>query len=193
MILSLYVKCPNCLTVIDNSDLGLTEVDKPAPCCGATGEARIHWPSIKSLKFLEIVVGQNLESQDERRVAIVLLSTMLETLLEDIIWELLGTHAKIQLLKDITLDQNRGRERRIQLYDKLSDVSLKTLSSTNGLATFLDDWNLLSDLRNGIVHGQYYKGVKNEIDIIKRLKKDCLEAFKIIHSDVQRTLQTKVT
>jgi hypothetical protein len=144
-------------------------------------------------KFLEIVGNQDLNSNEERPIAIVFLCTAIELLLESSLWKLLGVHTKSRQLAEFVLENTWGKERRIRLYNKLSDCPLGDLFKSKGIATFLEDWDRLSKLRNDIVHGQYYSGGANEADLIRSVYANCLKAFAEIHNDVQRMLRLNVT
>lgn len=188
-----YQECPACGQVVYDPRLKLARVDEPAPCCGAFGKSRTVWPSFEVQKFLEIVGNQDLNSNEERPIAIVFLCTAIELLLESSLWKLLGVHTKSRQLAEFVLENTWGKERRIRLYNKLSDCPLGDLFKSKGIATFLEDWDRLSKLRNDIVHGQYYSGGANEADLIRSVYANCLKAFAEIHNDVQRMLRLNVT
>ena len=175
--------------VVHNPHYKLTRLDEPAPCCGASGQPRTRWPSLEVHKFLEIVGSQELNSDDERRVAIVFLCSALELLLEHSPWRLLAVHTNSRQLADFVLENTRGRERRIRLYTRLSDCPLGDLLKARGMLTFLDDWNQISELRNDIVHGQYFSNVENEADLIRNVHANCLKVFAEVHNDVQRMIR----
>ena len=182
-----YVECPACGKVI----FRLPASDEPAPCCGASGESRIIWPSLEVHKFLEFVYNQDFKSFDERRIAIVFLCAALELLLEQSIWKLLGAHVKSREVAEFVIDITRGRDKRIQLYNELSDCPLGNLLESKGIPTFLNDWNRLSKLRDNIIHGNYYADMENETDPIQSVLQDCLKVFAEVHNDVQRIIQAK--
>jgi hypothetical protein len=181
-----YVQCPACRKVVFDPGQKLVKLDELAPCCGSSGQPRIIWPSFEALKFLEIVSSQDLSSPDGRRIAIVFLCTVLELLLEDSLWELLEIHTNSRQLADAVLDSYRGRDKRIQLYNKLSDRKLKDLLQAEELLTFFEDWEHLSQLRNDIVHGQYSGGTDKEVDCIRHVSMNCLSAFVAVNNDIQR-------
>lgn len=180
-----YVQCPACGKIIPGSPSKLIRPDEPAPCCGATGEARLLWPSLEVHHFLELVHKQNLDSTNERRVAIVFLATVLELLLENVLWELVRTYTDSHQLAEYLFDTSWGKERRIRLYDKLSDRPLGELLQENGMGEFLKEWGELSSVRNKIVHGRYYASVATDADLIRHLSRDALKAFTLIHNEIQ--------
>ncbi|MGB7062215.1 MAG: hypothetical protein WBF13_07670 [Candidatus Zixiibacteriota bacterium] len=146
------------------------------------------WPTIQVWKFLDIVVSQDMDSPDERPTAIIFLCTAIELLLERVLWNLLDFHTKSEQLSEFVLDSNWGRERRIRLYNKLSDCSLGDLLKARNMSAFLDNWKQLSELRNQVVHGRYYTGGEEETDLIRSVYKDCLKVFADVHNDVQRMI-----
>jgi hypothetical protein len=184
-----YVQCPACGMIISDPKLSLTEKNKPAPCCGAFGQSRCIWPSFTVQKFLEIVDKQDLNSNEERPIAIVFLCSALELLLEQALWSLLDIHTKSEQLAQLILDSNRERDRRIKLYNKLSDCPLGDLLQSRNMATFLDEWDHLSELRNEVVHGRYYTGGEQETELIRNVYRNCLKTFAEVHNDVQRMIR----
>jgi len=185
-----YVECPACHTIVNDTNHKLIALDEPAPCCGATGEPRIMYPSLEVLKSLELVDNQDLNSSDELKVAIVFLCTALELLLENSLWKLLQLHTKSPQLLEFVLDSNRGRERRIQLYNKLSDRTLADLFNSCGLLTLLEEWTILSDLRNNVVHRQHLIMEKEKAAaVLRSVFEKCLPAFVAVHNDVQRRIR----
>lgn len=183
-----YLECPACGKVLYDKGYKLIRLDELAPCCGASGKSRGLWPSSEVLKFLEIVASQDLDSSDERPTAIVFLCTAVELLLERVLWNLLDLHTRSERLSDFVLDGNWGRERRIRLYNKLSDRSLGELLKARNASAFLENWKKLSKLRNQVVHGRYYTGGPKETDLIRSVHKDCLKVFADVHNDVQRMI-----
>jgi hypothetical protein len=184
-----YVQCPACGRVILDDQHRLTKLSEPAPCCGASGESRIVWPSIDAYHFLEIVARQDLNSPNECPIAIVFLCTLLELLLENSIWRLLQIHTKSGQLAELILESSSARDRRIKLYNKLADRPLGELLESRGMQAFLTDWSRLSGLRNDIVHGRYFSTVANEADLIRRVHDTCLTTFAEVHNDVQRIIE----
>ena len=122
-----YLKCPKCGKINYDPQLSLVELSKPAPCCGANGEPREMWPSIAVRMFYEVILKQDNNTQDGLRINIVFLSTALEVLLEDVLWELLELHTKSLTLAEVLFESNNGREKRIRLYNSLSDKKLSDL------------------------------------------------------------------
>jgi hypothetical protein len=184
-----YEECPACGQVVYDPRLKLARVDEPAPCCGAFGKSRTVWPSFEVQKFLEIVENQDLNSNEERPIAIVFLCTAIELLLESSLWKLLGVHTKSRQLAEFVLENTWGKERRIRLYNKLSDCPLGDLLQSRNMATFLDEWDHLSELRNEVVHGRYYTGGEQETELIRNVYRNCLKTFAEVHNDVQRMIR----
>ncbi len=191
MCKSPYVKCPSCYTVISDPERKLQNLAEPAPCCGDTGHIRISWPMEDVLMFFEIVRQQDLNETKDRRIAIVFVSTMLELLLENVLWELLSAHTKSLQLAESALDSYQGRERRIKLYNRLSDHSLRDFFIQHEFSSLLNDWEQLAKIRNKIVHGRYFAETTDALDereLIQRITRSCLQAFFVLHNDAVRQL-----
>lgn len=186
-----YVECPNCHEVVNDVNQKLLKVDEPAPCCGASGEARTLWPAVGVLMLIGVVSNQDLDSEEGRNIAVVFLSTAMELLHEDSLWYLLQLHTKSRQLLELILDTNRGKERRINLYNKLSDRSLGDLLNSSKLANFLEDWKKLAERRNNILHKQFCYSKANVADLVRRILGNCLRAFTAVRNDVQRQIREK--
>ncbi|MHB9112358.1 MAG: hypothetical protein ACYC4D_06990 [Thermoleophilia bacterium] len=167
--------------------------DEPAPCCGASGEARGIWPWHGGNKLLEIVYEQDLIEFEERRVAIVFLHSALEFLMEQSLWELLSdlfkTHNKVT---EAMLESNEGIHKRIELYKKIYGRTLNAIFQENGFVSFFQDWKQLIKLRNGIVHGKYYRSTSNETEIIENVRDCCISAFASLHNNLQKNIRGKM-
>lgn len=176
--LSPYIQCPACRRLNFDPDRKLARRDEPAPCCGASGEARIIWPSAETHDILEIARKRRLGTAQGRRIAIVFLATALEMLLESILWELLAAHRSSVFLSEIILDGYRGRDRRIGLFKTLSGKSISNVLKAKKLENFLADWDEIARARNDIAHGQYFYERKGRTGVlIKRVINSCLQVF----------------
>ncbi|MFH1450325.1 MAG: hypothetical protein ABIG09_07975 [bacterium] len=166
-----------------DGDLSLINASKPTPCCGHSGQARQIWPSVPAQRFLGIVTERNLEDDDEKRVATILLCTSLELLLENAIWEVLVACNTPTEVAEFILETNQGREKRKKVFNNFSATSLGELLESNGLGNFMKRWKDLSEKRNGIVHGQYYVALPTAT-FITDLLADSLRAFSIVENDI---------
>lgn len=176
-----YLQRPACRRLVFDPDRKLARRDQPAPCCGASGEARTVWPSPETYAVLEIARRQQLDTSDGERIAIVFLATALEMFLESVLWELLA--AQDSLLSELILSGYKGRERRIELFKALSGTSVLEILRAKKLETFFADWGEIAKARNNIVHGKYsYERKDDPLAVIKRVIEKCFDAFAALHN-----------
>lgn len=106
MFHSQYLRCPGCKKIVFDEDLALANISNPTPCCGHSGESRQVWPSVPAQRFLGLVSNQDLADDDEMRVAVILLCTAIELLLEYVVWDLLSIHNTPTEVAEFILDSN---------------------------------------------------------------------------------------
>lgn len=178
-----YLQCPACRQVVFDPDRQLARLDQSARCCGASGEARILWPSPETYGILEIAKKQQLDSWEGKRVAIVFLATALEMFLESVLWELLEAQNSSTLHSEVVLDGYQGRERRVELFKVLSGASVSEVLKAKNLEIFLADWGVIIKARNDIVHGKYSSERNDDPKAsIKRVIEKCFDAFAELHN-----------
>lgn len=177
-----YVQCPSCRKVILDPHGELGRLDQPTPCCGASGEHRILWPSPETYDILGIARNQELATSQGRRIAIVFLASALEILFENVLWELLAAHGSSTSISELVLDGYQGRERRTTLFKNLSGKSVSEVLKNGRLETFHTDWTKLAKARNEIVHQYYYERTPEMQALIKRVVDRCFKAFAELHN-----------
>ncbi len=180
--LSPYLQCPACRKVVFDPDRKLARWDQPAPCCGASGEGRILWPSAETYDILEIARRQELGTSQGRRVAIVFLASALEMLLESVLWELLAAHDSQTSLSVLILDGYQGRKKRMGLFKALSGKTVLEVLKAKKLEGFHADWIEIAEARNDIVHEYSYERKSNPQALINRVIEKCFEAFAELHN-----------
>lgn len=114
-----YKKCPSCNNIFHDPKRETVKLVNPAPCCGKTGEMRSHWPSLDIMILIDIVEKHNTNDFKEEKVAVVFVCTILESLLEEVLWELLITDGNSVKTSEILMDSYTGRNKRITLFNKI--------------------------------------------------------------------------
>jgi hypothetical protein len=183
--ISSYRQCPDCKTVLFDPKRELSQLSVKTSCCGSFGKARIIWPSIIVHKYLELVNNLDPNSEDDQKISVVFLSSAFEMMLEDILWELLFKHTPSPLLADSIMDSFHGKERRIKLFDSISDNKFSEITKDD--KEFTERWNEITFLRNRVAHGDYFVSSKkyNEVESIDYLYDNCLKYFSKIENEVQ--------
>ena len=186
-----YLRCPSCGIIINDSSRSLSQLSKPAPCCGAYGSPREIWPSLSVSMFFEIVLQQDNSTEEGLRVSIIFLSTALEVLLEDALWQLFELHTNSLTIAETLFESNNGRDRRLKLYNSLSDTKFsKLLDFPNGIQ-FIDRWAKLTKMRNLLVHGKYFIDKAEAKTIVEFIRDSALEIFVKVENDIKRQATLK--
>jgi hypothetical protein len=180
-----YVRCPACRLLVSDPELELLAVDKPAPCCGASGAARCSWPGLQANELLEIATSQDQGEPEGQRVAVLFFASALEVMLEDVLYELLQEHTSSEALRDAVLDSYQGVERRRSLFGRLARPLGELLSEPWG-QELLRDWSTLAGRRNKVAHGSYYYRGSEDVALIQRMEEKYLRAFVEMHNHVTR-------
>ncbi len=186
MLHSPYLRCPACAMLVSDPMFELASLEKPAPCCGASGASRGIWPGLQARKLLEIADIQDNAQPDGHRIAILFLASALEIMLEDVLVELLRQDTASEALIEATLDSNQGVERRRVLFGRLNGTPLGELLTEGWGQEFLCDWSALAARRNKVAHGRYYYHGSEDVVLLERVRRDCLRAFAIMHNEVTR-------
>ena len=186
-----FYQCPTCGELFYSAEWNPANTNTPAPCCGASGELRPAWPATPVARSLRLILEQDLNNDDQRSIAIVMLASAAGILYEHALWQLLLKHAGSPESAEMVLFGSGSLGGRISLFDKLSDVPLKQLLETAELPLFLGDWSTLEHARDRIVRkGHYVPGSEEErleeIDVITGVQVQCLKAFAVITNEVAR-------
>lgn len=170
-------ECPKCRRIYTLS--ARPDASKPTPCCGANAPM-YQWPELGAATMLDIVASQDLDDDNQRKIAIVFLASTFEALIEDPIIFLLPLHyqSKEEALK--AFEENDGKKRRISFFTKLAGKSLEGIANDAGFKQFVSDWGDLALVRNSVAHGSFFnshKTVEEEKDLLSRLYPQCLPVF----------------
>jgi hypothetical protein len=201
-MLRLYKQCSVCRKVYSDSSGKYTDPSIPSPCCGAIEEVRIIWPPTDASYFLELVFGEvrgGLTSLDSQRIAVVFMCTVLEALLHYELWELLSIYTDSRKLIKVILKHSWSRKQRLNLYKQLRNKTLGDVLRDLGYDTFMQDWNILVEQRNNLIHGEYFVFSKEpeptitlnlDSELIERISSKCLAAFMEVHNDIKEFRQS---
>lgn len=185
MKLTGYIKCPSCNQIFKDPHKITTNLSNPTPCCTAREEMRELWPPLDILILKDIVEKQDINDYKQRKVAIVFVCTILESLLEEVILTLVTYHYKSNRAIEALLDAYQGRNKRINLFNKLNANKLSEILKSIGNNSFLTEWDTMARLRNEVVHRGSYKNRDSKVDvIIKTLLDNCIDVFAIINNEI---------
>ncbi len=186
-----FYQCPSCGEIFHSKEWDPADTNTAAPCCGASGELRPSWPAASVARSLSLILEQDLNDDNQRSLAVVMLASAAGLLFEHSLWQLLLKNAGSPESAEMVLYGAGSLGARISLFDKLNPASLKQTLERSGLTMFLGDWTTLQRLRDRIVRkGHYVPGSEEEkleeIDVITGVQVQCLKAFSIITNEVTR-------
>lgn len=160
----------------------------PCPECGATCAFRVWWPYRPDITaLLDLIHGHKiLELAEQKVIASVFLATVMETLFEVHLWDMLKRLGSNERVATLLLDAYRGRERRVCLYNQLSSRPLVEVLESPGLPHFSVAWKRLAEARNETVHGEWKAGYNLDIETIEHIRDRCFDAFAAMHEEARQ-------
>jgi hypothetical protein len=110
----------------------------PCPKCGATCAFRVSWPYRPDITALLDLVHSHkiLELAEQMVIASIFLATVMETLFEVHLWDMLKRLGSDERVAMLLLEAYRGRDRRVYLYNQLSSRPLVEVLESAGLPHF---------------------------------------------------------
>jgi hypothetical protein len=137
------------------------------------------------MKLLEIAGNQD-QTPEGHRISILFFASALETILEDVIVELLKQLTASDALREAVLESNQGVGRRRELFGSLAGMPLGGLLNEDWGQAFLRDWSTLAQRRNKVAHGGYYYKGSDDVELLTRMRGNCLRVFVEMHNYVTR-------
>ena len=179
-----YVHCPKCGRIIFDVDLKLDSVKEPCPSCDEPGFRRL-WPSIIAHEWLECIHSYAVDRPESRNVLAVMLCSMAEVLMEDLLKNILFNQKAPSEHMEIMLDSHEGHHKQCELFRKLCGQSMKDSLVSLGMVEFFDTWQRIVVSRNKFVHGtppgDMFKHYPN-LDDLMTVRDNILQVFCLLHN-----------
>jgi hypothetical protein len=174
-----YFQCTNCEQIEPESNWVVEQGNKKCNHCGATDKYEL-WPSSEIRELFELIQTRNRESFEYGLVASVFISAALELLLERLLFSMAIENLlyyEAGHLVEALLDSNQGRERRLQLYNRLGYGSFEKETREVGCKNFSKHWDEIAKFRNKIVHGDLKEGTKISKSLVEATITESLAVF----------------
>ena len=176
-----YVACPSCERLLeDGGDLDLQAYELTAcPKCGASGEARLVWPTA-SLIALDIV-DREPEGEFGEVVAVhcVFLAAALEAMIQWTLATGLRRSMAPGVIVEALMSRVTGRQRSLSLYKELVGRSAKQVLAEAAGGEWFDAWNEVVAARNRIAHGGV-AGIDSQV--LATAREDAMPSLARLHN-----------
>lgn len=144
-----WLRCPECRMVSQQGD---PRMYVPCPTCGASGQARTIWPPMPAQSLLGSVLERELSDQESRVAAIVSATTLLETLLDDAVWNLLEREGASYELRARVVGGVETVDGRLSLVEQLLGTEVGDIAAELDVGWFMDEWKQYRRMRRNVGH-----------------------------------------
>lgn len=154
-------ECPACRFL--SGDPGFGNGDTPCPACGATGLMRRKMPAEHLRRFDERI--RHYHEQHEHEIVVILVSTFLETLFEDILARMMEARGSQREVIALVLDTERSVGMRLgRLFPTLSGEKFEEVAAELGYNDFPRRWRDMRSARNAFIHGESFTDPRTMLD-----------------------------
>ncbi len=156
-----YWECSVCGHL--GGDHALADSTTPCPSCGTSGVERRPFPN-ERLRHLDGRIRAYFADR-EWEIVVILGSTFLETLLEDILDRIMGAHGADVAVRSTVLDNVRSVGTRIgKLFPQLTGEEFEAAALELGYRDFPKRWRTIRGVRNAFIHDTPYRSVTEALD-----------------------------
>jgi hypothetical protein len=135
----------------------------PCPVCGTTGGQRHSVPAARLRRFDERI--RRYHSDGEHEIVVILVSTLLETIFEDILARMMQASGADTKVIALVLDTERSVGLRIgRLFPTLSGQTFENVAAEVGYGDFPHRWRGLRSIRNAFIHGESFDNPRETLD-----------------------------
>lgn len=154
-------ECPVCLFLLADHDYA--DGTKPCRNCGTTSGSRKAIPAVRLRRFDERVRGYAREHEHE--IVVILVSTLLETIFEDILARMMQASGADTKVIALVLDTERSVGLRLgKLYPTLAGESFEDIAAELGYNDFPHRWRQMRAARNAFIHGESFDSPRETLD-----------------------------
>lgn len=154
-------ECPVCLYLL--AEPVYADGSKPCRNCGSTGASRKSIPAVRLRRFDERVRGYARDHEHE--IVVILVSTLLETIFEDILARMMQASGADTKVIALVLDTERSVGLRLgKLYPTLAGESFEDIAGELGYGDFPFRWRQMRSARNAFIHGEAFESPRETLD-----------------------------
>ncbi|MHB8706613.1 MAG: hypothetical protein ACYC77_08870 [Coriobacteriia bacterium] len=156
-----YWECPKCGFL--SGDPRFLDPDHPCPACHATGGDRRRFPSDRVRRLDERIRSYN--AQGDYEIVVILVMTLLETILEDIMDRMLEAHGADLHVRRMIMDSQRSIGVRIgKVFPSLAGEEFEEAAAELGYRDFPYRWRQMREARNSFIHDSPFNGPRERLD-----------------------------
>lgn len=156
-----YWECPVCGFL--SGDPAFMDPDHPCPACHATGDGRRRFPSDRVRRLDDRIRQYNGEGDYE--IVVILVMTLLETILEDIMDRMLAAHGADLHVRRMIMDSQRAIGVRIgKVFPSLAGEEFEEAAAELGYRDFPFRWRQMREARNAFIHDSPFNGPRERLD-----------------------------
>lgn len=154
-------ECPACRYL--STDAGFANGSSPCPACDAKGVDRRMVPADHLRRFDERI--RNYHDDAEHEIVVILVSTFLETLFEDILSRMMEAAGAEKRVIALVLDTERSVGMRLgKLFPTLSGAKFEDVAAELGYHDFPRSWREMRAARNAFIHGESFTDPRTTLD-----------------------------
>jgi ribosomal protein L32 len=154
-------ECPACRHL--STDAGFASGSSPCPSCGEKGVAHRMIPADHLRRFDERI--RNYHDDGENEIVVILVSTFLETLFEDILSRMMEAAGAEKRVIALVLDTERSVGMRLgKLFPTLSGAKFEDVAAELGYNEFPRGWREMRAARNAFIHGESFTDPRTTLD-----------------------------
>ncbi|MBN1823746.1 MAG: response regulator [Endomicrobiales bacterium] len=181
-----YFRCSICGIITRKGEDGFA-FDRKNKCCeSASEEYFVPWPSAPLRKLVALTHEQDMATLETQQTAIVGLSTVINTLMEELVFRLLRNASKNAKNHAYDFCSSVSRDVMFRLYDELSEVPLQAYLKSKGFSSFINQYRSFMSLRDKMVHTHIKEHTLDDVDLVMSLRNDCLEVFALLNNEISR-------
>lgn len=156
-----FHECPGCLFL--SPAVGFENGNVPCPNCGSTGGSRRRVPADRLRRFDERIRRYHREGEHE--VVVILVSTFLETVFEDILARMMTARGAESKVVALVLDTERSVGLRLgKLFPTLAGEKFEEMAAELGYRDFPIRWRQMRSMRNAFIHGESFDNPRETLD-----------------------------
>lgn len=156
-----YHECPECLFLLGKPEYA--DGSLPCPNCHAQSGGRKAVPTHHLRRFDERVRGYYRDGEHE--VVVILCSTLLETIFEDILARMMQASGADTRMVAMVLDTERSVGLRLgKLFPTLAGETFEAIAGELGYNDFPHRWREMRAARNAFIHGESFDNPRETLD-----------------------------
>lgn len=154
-------ECPVCRYL--SVEASFANGTRGCPACGAKGVARRAVPAQHLRRFDERI--RRYHDENEHEIVVILVSTFLETLFEDILSRMMEASGAEKNLIALVLDTERSVGMRLgKLFPTLAGEKFEDVAAELGYNDFPRRWREMRAARNAFIHGESFTDPRTTLD-----------------------------